>query len=315
MKIQYCAVCLMVIATALLLGSFQQPSLSDEYGRKIAGDIIGHETVPLLVQNDKPPWWTGWWFRLIVLGAVAGLFFAFLNYQYRQQQLLLENQRLRTEKDLAFRLEHDRIAAEIHDDLGSGLTTIRLLSLLAREMEDDPVKAARLDKIARSASEVMEKMADIVWVMNSRNDTLENLAHHLRRCAGDYLDSHGIQFQIEIPDQLPALPLSGEHRKNVLLAMKECLHNVVKHAGATEVCICISINGQLEIMVKDNGKGIPSEYVSAFYVGCNALAGNGLYNLRQRMKSLGGSVEIENRCGTRVVLRTGISLKQVANCP
>ncbi len=227
----------------------------------------------------------------------------FFRKQYRRR-LQLENRQLRSEIENALRRERDRIAAELHDDLGAGLSTIRLLSLLAKEMETKPDQLERLDKIARAASGVMENIADIVWAMNSCHDTLENLAHYLRRSAGEYLETHGIRFSFEMPENLPNNTLDGEQRRALLLAMKECLHNVVKHADASEVHLRITTNGQLEIQVSDNGSGILPERLSD----STALNGNGLTNLRQRMKALGGSAVIRNNRGTTVVLHTGICL-------
>jgi len=252
------------------------------------------------------PWWARWWFRLIIGAAIAFAVYFLVKNRLRQQQMLLENQRLLFEKELSLRNERDRIAAEMHDDLGAGLSTIRFLSLLAKEKERDPVKSERIDKIAHSAAEVMEKMADIIWVMNSRNDTLENFTNHFRRYAGDYLDTHGIRFFFEIPDALPPIILSGAHRRNLLLALKECLHNVVKHAGATEVHIRVLPNKRLEITVADNGRGIPGEFLQHVEKGNHTGMGNGLHNLHRRMETLGGTLEIENHRGTSVTLRTGI---------
>lgn len=218
----------------------------------------------------------------------------------QQQRIILENQRLQFEKEISLRNERDRIAAEMHDDLGAGLSTIRFLSLLAKEKESDPEKAGRIDKIARSAAEVMEKMADIIWVMNSRNDSLENFAHYFRRYAGDYLDAYGIRLVFILPDELPPLQLSGEQRRTLLSALKECLHNVVKHAGATEFRLQISLDGSLEITVQDNGKGLPLHPEN------NRIGGNGLQNIRRRMQGLGGEAVIENGNGVKVILKTGI---------
>jgi signal transduction histidine kinase len=243
------------------------------------------------------PWWETTLFRLLVLAALVGAMYYVFRFRLQQQLIVLENQQLLLEKEITLRNERDRIAAEMHDDLGAGLSTIRFLSLLAKEKETDAVKAGRIDKIARSAAEVMEKMSDIIWVMNSRNDSLENFAGYFRRYAGEYLDTHGILLIFELPENLPPLLLSGEQRRALLLVLKECLHNVVKHAGASELHLQVSLNGCLEITLQDNGKGLPPTAENH---------GNGLSNIHRRVEALGGTARFENDNGVKVTLKTGI---------
>lgn len=278
---------------------------------KVANSLgVWNETIFEWRIKVGTPWWATAWFRFCLVAAVGGFIYFLVKNRLRQQQILLENQQLQFEKERSLRDERDRIAAEMHDDLGAGLSTIRFLSLLAKEKEDDPLKSGRIDKIARSAAEVMEKMADIIWVMNSRNDTLENFANYFRRYAGDYLDTHGIRFFFEIPDNMPAVSLSGEQRRTLLLALKECLHNAVKHAEATEVRLRFSLDGHLEVSIADNGKGIPKNVLEDAESRDDTRTGNGLRNLYQRMKVLGGTAAIENLQGTTVILRTGILTKK-----
>ncbi len=249
------------------------------------------------------PWWKTWWFQLAMMGLLGGMVYFFVKNRLRQQQILLENQRLQLEKEVSLRKERDRIAAEMHDDLGAGLTTIRFLSLAAKEKEADPENAARIDKIAAHASQVMEKMADIIWVMNSRNDSLENFTAYLRRYAAEYLETHGLRFVMETEGTLEGRKLGGEQRRSLLSAIKECLHNVVKHAEARTVRLTIQAKDKMEITVQDDGKGLPETLLHDLHVAPNSLAGNGLRNISQRMAALGGEVFFENGKGTTVRLR------------
>ncbi len=191
----------------------------------------------------------------------------------------------------------------MHDDLGAGLSTIRFLSLTAKEHEPDPAKAARIDKIATQASQVMEKMADIIWVMNSRNDTMENFVAYLRRYAGELLETHGQKLIFQIPNDLNSIKLSGQLRRTMLSAVKECLHNVIKHAGATEVRLQVTVDQWLEISVEDNGNGLPDQLHTGVDLKFKSLTGNGLYNLYRRMETLGGEALIESGQGTKITLR------------
>jgi signal transduction histidine kinase/ligand-binding sensor domain-containing protein len=249
------------------------------------------------------PWWKTWWARLLLLSLIASFVYWLVQNRFRQQQILLENQRLQLEKEQSLRNERDRIATEMHDDLGAGLSTIRFLSLTAKEHEPDPAKAARIDKIATQASQVMEKMADIIWVMNSRNDTMENFVAYLRRYAGELLETHGQKLIFQIPNDLNSIKLSGQLRRTMLSAVKECLHNVIKHAGATEVRLQVTVDQWLEISVEDNGNGLPDQLHTGVDLKFKSLTGNGLYNLYRRMETLGGEALIESGQGTKITLR------------
>jgi signal transduction histidine kinase len=252
------------------------------------------------------PWWATWWFRLAVLAAVLTATYYWMKSRFRHQQTLLENQRLQLEREQTLRQERDRIAAEMHDELGAGLSTIRLLSLVAKSQETDAHQLKRIEKIAQNAADVMGKMAEIVWVMNSRNDSLESFAAYVCRYAGEYLDTHNIYLLFEMPDG--KYILNSTQRRTILLAVKECLHNIVKHAGATEVKLYFVGNKRLKIIIADNGTGIPKEVLQRFQQRDPHLSGNGLYNLHQRMEKLGGKTTIENHHGTKITLDTGITL-------
>lgn len=249
------------------------------------------------------PWWKTWWARLLTLATLGITVFLIVKNHLHQQQIQLENQRLLLEKETALRNERDRIASDIHDDLGAGLSTIRFLSLAAKEREANPEKAARIDQIASQSSQVMEKMADIIWVMNSRNDSLENFAAYIRRYAAELLDTHGIQLHFVAPPAMPTLKLSGEQRRSLLLTVKECLHNVVKHASATSVSVVLAIDKGIVITIHDNGKGLPHDLFAEVSDPQKPRLGNGLFNIRQRMEALGGEVVLENGKGLKINLR------------
>lgn len=249
------------------------------------------------------PWYKTWWFRLTVIAVLGGIGYYLAKNRLRQQQILLDNQRLQLEKEQSLRKERDRIATEMHDEMGTGLSTIRFLSFAAKEKETDPDNAARIERITQQAAKVMEQMSDIIWAMNSRNDTLENFVAYLRGYAAELLATHGIRFILEVPADLPKLQLGGEKRRSILLAMKECLHNVVKHSGATEVKLIIHTPGHLEIILEDNGRGLHTEKLARMDQPADFSNGNGLLNIRQRMASLGGTAIFENGNGFKVILR------------
>ena len=158
--------------------------------------------------------------------------------------------------------------------------------------ENTPVE---IEKISRSADDVLNKMNAIIWSMNSSNDTLDNLISYIRAWSLEYFEGTPVQCRINTPDEIPGKELTGDKRRNVFLAVKESLNNVLKHAQAGSVQIDITAGEELVIRISDNGKGIDKDKIRQF--------GNGLKNIARRMESIGGSFNIENREGTVTTLR------------
>lgn len=191
--------------------------------------------------------------------------------------------------------ERTRIATDMHDDLGAGLSRIRFLSqsILNKKIGDETV-SAELKKITSFSDEMSEKMGEIVWALNERNDTLADLVAYTRSYAMEYLANHDIECEANTPLHLPGTFITGEMRRDIFLSVKECLHNVVKHAGATKVCLTIELNEMMKIVIHDNGKGIDWNDQRAF--------SNGIQNIKKRMKEINGEVVFSNDHGTKVTL-------------
>ncbi len=258
-----------------------------------------------------PHFWQTWWFRalagLAAAGAVAG---SVLFETRRRMHRKLE----RLEQQRGIERERTRIAKDIHDDLGASLTRITLLSQTARGELDNPAQAAvDLDRIYGTARELTRAMDEIVWAVNPQHDTLDSLASYLGRFAQDFLGAAGIRCRLRLPLELPQWPLTAEVRHNLFLAFKESLHNAVKHANATEVQITLKVESSYFVLsVKDNGCGFLPES-SAGQMPPDAIRpanGNGLVNMRQRLKEIGGECEIKSapRAGTNVTFRVPVKL-------
>ncbi len=197
-----------------------------------------------------------------------------------RSRLMIVEQEMQGLKNL--QEERDRIASEMHDDLGSGLSTIKFLSEQLKNKELDPQKLNQTTKITQFASEQIEKMSDIIWAMNSRYDTSANLIAYIRSYASNFLETNNIQCHFDIVENLPDLPLSGDKRRNIILCVKESLHNILKHAyEATDVHIRIKYQNSFEISIKDNGK-------SPIFTTSKPPSGNGLINMTNRMAAIGG---------------------------
>ncbi|HEX7569127.1 MAG TPA: two-component regulator propeller domain-containing protein, partial [Verrucomicrobiae bacterium] len=180
-----------------------------------------------------PAFWQTLWFRMLggILTAVAGGGIVWLDARRRMRRKLE-----RIEREQAIERERSRIARDIHDDLGAGLTRISLLSESLTSEEAAPTQAAEvLDRIFATTHELTQAMDEIVWAVNPQHDTLDSLGTYLGKFTQDFLESAGVRCRLDVPMQLPNWRLNAEVRHNVFLAYKECLNNVVRHAAATEV--------------------------------------------------------------------------------
>ena len=233
-------------------------------------------------------------------------FLAGLSYKNRRQiieqtkereRLKMENERKEFEKQMAIitaqQEERNRISADMHDELGSGMTAIRLMSEIAKNKmkENTPPE---IERISQSADDILNKMNAIIWSMNSKNDSLGNLVSYIRAYATEYLEGTSVNCRVNIPDFIHEQELSGDKRRNIFLCVKETLNNMLKHSKASEITIHIIANGILQIAIHDNGIGIDLQNIRQF--------GNGLQNIDRRMKSIGGDFKIEKNNGTESVL-------------
>ena len=191
--------------------------------------------------------------------------------------------------------ERNRISADMHDDLGAGMTTIRLYSELAKnKLPENSIP--EIDKISSSANELLNKMNAIIWSMSSSNDSLGNMIAYIRSYAIEYFENTGINCHISIPADLPNIEVIGEIRRNVFLVVKEALNNILKHSKATDVEITLTrIDNDLILYIQDNGIGIDLDKLRLF--------GNGLKNMKKRMADVNIEFSIENKNGTLVTLR------------
>lgn len=200
--------------------------------------------------------------------------------------------------------ERQRIARDIHDDLGSGLTEIIMLSDIAGlEEKFASTDTSQVKKISARARSLTRAMDEVVWAINPRNDSLESFLTYLNRWAQSYLNHAKIRCRWDIPMDIPDVPLPADMRHHLFLACKEALNNAVKYANATEIWIrCELTGGRLSLSVEDNGIGfladIPTE------------RGNGLKNMRQRLEELRGECEINSSVaqGTTIQFRVPLTV-------
>jgi PAS domain S-box-containing protein len=183
-----------------------------------------------------------------------------------------------------------RIATDLHDDIGSSLTQISVLSEVARRQVAGSAAVERpLEIIAGSARELIDSMSDIVWAINPQRDHLADLAHRMRRFAADTLTARNIAFTLELPDSSRNIRLEGNLRREVFLIFKEALNNAIRHSGATRAEIGLHLEDHsLRLHVRDNGKGFDTSCLSD---------GHGLTSMSSRASEIGARFEITSQPG------------------
>jgi signal transduction histidine kinase/ligand-binding sensor domain-containing protein len=245
-----------------------------------------------------PPWWQAWWFSTAMGLLAIGILVAGFRFYYRRK---LERQAVILEKKRAIEKERTRIATDMHDDLGAGLSRIKFLSetIGLKRQQQLPIEED-ISKIREYSHEMIDKMGEIVWALNEKNDSLSDLLSYTRSYAVEYLSQNGIQCIASLPDQLPSSFVSGEFRRNIFLAVKEILHNVVKHSQANAVNMMIKTDTRLTIYIHDDGIGFDKTCIRPY--------NNGLPNMEKRMKDIGGTITIESSQGTAVSLMVSLPL-------
>ncbi|HEV2693322.1 MAG TPA: two-component regulator propeller domain-containing protein [Verrucomicrobiae bacterium] len=254
-----------------------------------------HNITSITISVAKSFWQT-WWFRGLVLLAFTGCIVAVVRYvSFRR----LHNQLRVLEQQAALQRERARIAKDIHDDLGANLTQIAFMGELANQDRDEPnLVGERIRKISATARQAVKSLDEIVWAVNPRNDTLSHLLDYAGQFAVDYLQLAGIRCRLDFPGTAPVRELSTDLRHNLFLAVKESLHNIFKHANATEVRLRAVVDETALVMqIEDNGRGFtqaPDDALS-----------DGLRNMAQRMADIGGEFKIESQKGqgTKITLR------------
>lgn len=259
-----------------------------EAGRYIISPVdagLQYSEVREIVQiSAGEPFWKKSWF---VAGSIAVAFLlsfgiAALYYHFRQQEQAFE-----FDKRQLLERERYRVARQMHDDIGSGLSAINLLTEIALNKSKDPQLATEIERIAIAAREVNGRIQDIIWAISAQNDTIGGLQEHLQRVATDMLAPAGILLHLQPSEDLHDTPVSGARRRALFLAFKEALHNIVKHAQATRVSLQFEPQGrQLCVRLCDDGCG--------FDPAATGDRGNGLMNMRRRMEEAGGKFHINS---------------------
>lgn len=265
-------------------------------GLDVMGNLTGAEAslnvfVPM-------PFWKRPWFWAVVLMGVMALITAISRYfvwhRMQREMVRLKHQR-------ALEQERLRIAHDIHDDLGARVTQISLLSAMAQDNQSFPEKArADFDKISQMSRELVSALYETVWAVNPENDNLEAQGNYLCQMVNQLCERTPIRCRFHVLGLPHEIQVSSQTRHNINMAVKEAVHNVIKHSGASEITVRMTYaEGVLNVAIEDNGAGFQPEAKAG---------GHGLSNMKQRLANVGGTCSIESRPGhgTTVLIRLAI---------
>lgn len=273
----------------------------DSYEFNVRAIVAGSATVSnvaLVRFTIVPPIWKRWWFAVLAWSLAFLVIAAIVRY-VEKKKLMARVHALELQQVLD--RERLRVSQDMHDEVGSALTEIVVLSQMARRRPE--ATGMYVNEIGDRAAEVIDTVSEIVWAMNPRNDSLENVIAHCRRHAVKYLSATEIRCTVSFPDVLPPCHLNAEFRRNLFLVVKEALHNVVKHASASRVTLTLTVDGGVLVLsIEDDGRGFPSGMVGE--------GGNGLRNMERRMATIGGSCEVLSvpGNGTRIAIRLPLAM-------
>ncbi len=249
-----------------------------------------------------PPYWKTWWFKLIAAAVALGMVILAGQYYIKQK---IKDRTKELERQHALNMERLRISKDVHDDIGSGLSKISLISDLALKKA---VGNDRLQNDVRNitliAKELVDNMHDLIWVLNPENAKLDILVARFREYCADYLDGMHLQAILQFPETIPDLSICREAQKNIFSTVKEALNNCVKHARASQISITLTItNETLNIKIADNGQGFDQTKIKQ--------NNNGLRNMKQRIEDLGGSFNITTNETSGSVVNLAVSLSKI----
>ena len=258
----------------------------------------------------RPPWWT--LERLLIMLGALGCILAMTvlwitqlrrNVEERTAELAVQiREREHVEQQRVMEQERTRIARDLHDELGSGLTEISMLAARARPGPAAPEsRGSYLEQMGDKARQMVAALDEIVWAMNPTHDSLASMISYFSLYAERFLGLANIGWRLESPFRPDDHAVDSQHRHELFLAFKEALNNVVRHSGATEVSMNIQVDqGHVCLTITDNGRGwgAPGRVEET----------DGLVNMRARLQKMGGRFEVNTRAGQGTVVRFNLPL-------
>ena len=261
-------------------------------GGQPAGDETALQVVVVPPYHERWEGWAAGGAVLTGLGVYAGRAVAARRLRRRLELL---------ERAHALEQERSRIARDLHDEVGAGLTQIAMQVEKIRSSIDgvaEPATVGLTDAVWRNAADLVRSVDAIVWAVNPEQDTLDRFVAYLVQSTEEFLEAAGLSMRFDVPQGVPATPLDGTVRHRLLLAVREALHNAVKHSACDRVTLAVQIErGTLAITVNDDGRGFDTGRPPA------GPGHDGLANMCLRMEEIGGSCTIDSRPGKGTTVR------------
>ncbi|QIP15627.1 hypothetical protein G8759_24835 [Spirosoma aureum] len=257
--------------------------------RAANNDGVWNQTGTTLLIRVIPAYYQTLWFKLLILAVIMGALWGIYRNRQNQQQRV---NRIR-----------DRIAKDLHDDIGSTLSSIRIFSDVVQAQIADirPESVPLLQRISANATTLAESMQDIIWTIKARHDGLDDVVSRMREFGLRLTEAKGITFTMTVGEPFPVLKLNVEQRRNLYLIFKESVNNAVKYADCMRVDVTLTVTGrQLHVLIQDDGQGFDTGTVRS---------GNGLANLQTRAHDIRAKLNIISApgAGTSISLTATLS--------
>ena len=245
-------------------------------------------------------WWQTPWFYGAVCLAFMG--FAFAGWRFTERRKMIRQVKA-LERDRAVEQERMRIAQDIHDDLGARVTQISLVSSAAQRRQEVSERARRdFEQVAELSASIVTALYETVWAVSPENDHLDEFGAYICQMTTQICAQANVKCRLAVPDLPHDAPIGSKFRHEIIMAVKEAVHNVIKHSGASELQVHILFENRiLTIIMQDNGKGLDPAVESE---------GHGLANMKRRMKSCGGTCSLQNRAGGGTEVRLELLLPE-----
>lgn len=262
--------------------------LSGNYSFRVKAQLADGTTSineATLLFSVETPYYKSWWFIVLMIIAAGSIIYAVYLNRIRQ---LLHVQAIR-----------NGIASDLHDDIGSTLSNINILAELSKANVSEPKEAVKfLKRIVEEVNNSNQSLDDIVWSINTMNDSYEQMAARMRRYAGEVFERADIAYHIHFDERIVHKRLDMEKRKDIYLVFKEAVNNIYKHAGASNVNIKLQTdNNYFQMIISDDGKGFDQNILTTR---------SGVKNMKIRVSKWQGSITILSEAGKGTALTINI---------
>ncbi len=261
----------------------------------INGDNISSDEKTLYI-TITPPIWQTWWF---IIPMAIFVLFGIIYIVQRVSNMNIKRKLKELQRKQEIEGIRQRISSDLHDDIGSGLSKMALISELAKSQTQNPEELQnKLSRLTENSRDMIRSLGEIVWAINPQNDKLPNLLAYMRAYASEYLETTDIVITYHIQESQEATAINPDFKRNIFLILKESLHNAVKYAEATHIEIGFTVKNnnntpiEYQFWISDNGKGIDQNAMRKF--------GHGLSSIKKRAESIGALYTLESSMGKGV---------------